>query len=124
GRPNGNGPTRGGFTIPVADDIIDSVGGRWRVANTACTGTNVSLPATLVTNLTFSGNAVLPNGFVNTGNVTVSGGLNLNGTAVTVNGSFTTSSGGTLTMQNAADSLLITGTANFAANGKTNGLVT
>src|SRR4029453_9384476 len=121
---SGNVTTSGGFTITVADDIIDAVGGRWQVTNTTCTGTNVRLPATLVTNLTFAGGAVLSNGFAVTGNVTVTGGLNLNGSTVSVSGTFTTSTSGTLTMQNPADALLVVGGANFAANGNTNGLLT
>src|ERR1035437_9476312 len=113
-----------GVTVTVGGNLVDTLGGRWQVANTTFTGGAPSLPTSLVTNATFSGSAVLPNGFALTGNLTATGNLKLNGQTVSVTGNFNTSGGGgVLTMTNALDQLTVGGNVTFDG-GYTVGLLT
>ncbi|MFQ5665123.1 MAG: Ig-like domain-containing protein [Candidatus Binatia bacterium] len=115
-----------GVTVSLGGSLVDAVGGRWQVVNTTFTGSSVSLPARLTTNVTFAGPEVLPGGFELEGDLTVAGGvarLTLNGGVVVVSGTFSTQARGVLTMADPAAVLRVHGDAIFAG-GSTVGLLT
>jgi hypothetical protein len=105
-----------GTTVTIAGDLVDTPGSSWQVTNTTFSGSPSTLPASMTTNITFTGAATLPGGVNLTGNLTVSGSgadLILNGKTVTVSGNFSTVSSGILTMTNAADVLDVAGNVTF-----------
>jgi uncharacterized glyoxalase superfamily protein PhnB/cytoskeletal protein CcmA (bactofilin family) len=111
-------------TVVVKGNLFDVIGNRWQATTTDFRGAAPSLPSLLRTNIVFSQSSTLPNGFTNTGNITLTGTLVLNGQTVTTHGDFTTSGlGDRLTMQNPNDKLIIDGNANFFGGGGT-GLLT
>jgi hypothetical protein len=114
-----------GVGAVIGGGLYDTTGGRWQVSST--TMSTGILPKSLTTNLVFSSaTANLADSVTVTGTVTVQGAtgqLNVNGKKMTVTGSFTTSTGGTLQMTNAGDSLLVKGTATFGGGNQT-GLLT
>ena len=123
---NGNVTSNTGRTVTINGDLVDAAGDRWQVYNTDFSGTNPSLPAALITNVTFKGSASLSSGFNLTGNLSVygsTGDLILNGQTVTVSGNFETTISGILTMTNALDVLTVDGNVSFSG-GDTNGTLT
>jgi hypothetical protein len=115
--------TSGAVTVTIGDDLVDAAGGRWQVTNTAFSGATPSLPATLASNVSFTGVASLPNGFSVTGDLSVpSGTLTLNGQTVTVSGGLNVITLGILTMNNAADQLTVAGGATFSSGNFSTGL--
>jgi hypothetical protein len=116
-----------GVTATLGGDLLDAAGGRWQVANTTFTATgNLVLPASMTTNATFTGAAVLLVGdTVVTGNVAVvnTASLRLNGNELEVSGGFGTSQTAVLRMQDAPDVLRVHGNVTFGG-GSTNGLLT
>jgi len=76
-------------TVTIGDDPIDAVGGRWQALNITFSGPIVSLPATLMTNATFTGGGLLENGFNLTGNLSVAAGGRMEVNSHTVSNSGT-----------------------------------
>jgi hypothetical protein len=118
--------TGAGQTVSIGGGLYDTTGGRWQVTNTVMFANNPAMPKTLATNLTFSGIVSLTDslkliGGANTLTVNA-GSLTLAGHKVVVPGAFATSGIGVLIMQNAADSLIVHGNANFSG-GSTVGLL-
>jgi hypothetical protein len=106
-------------TVTIGDDLIDAVGGRWQALNITFSGPIVSLPATLMTNATFTGGGLLENGFNLTGNLSVAAGgrMEVNSHTVSTSGDLTVTISNTvgdgLIMTNAADDVIINGDAIF-----------
>jgi len=106
-------------TVTIGDDLIDAVGGRWQALNITFSGPIVSLPATLMTNATFTGGGLLENGFNLTGNLSVAAGgrMEVNSHTVSTSGdlpvTISNTVGDGLIMTNAADEVIINGDAIF-----------
>ena len=76
------------WSIQLADDLEDNVGGAWQAVATTFLKATPLFPTVMVTNATFASNASLPSGFTLTGNLTLQGDTSLNGPA-TINGNLT-----------------------------------
>ena len=119
-----------GSTITIGGTLTDP-GGLLGVANVTFTGSapiSASTPAVTANGangIVFSGAATLagPVTFNLNGAVSVTGGLTLAGYITHVNGNFSTTGTGTLTMTNALDSLVVKQNANFGGGSEV-GLLT
>jgi len=112
------GNSTGAGPVTIGGNLADFVGGRWQVNSTTLSGSPLVLPATLSTNLTITGNTVMPINMTLTGNLTVSGGsLEVAGTTMLVSGTFQTTAGGSLKMTHGAGNLTINGAATFGGGG-------
>jgi hypothetical protein len=103
-------------------DLVDVVGDHWQVALTELSGIDQALPASLITDILWTGNTTLAGGFALTGNLTVGPGgrLTLNGRSVAVSGDLlvrlSNSAGTGLRLVNAADVLSVGGDATFTVD--------
>ncbi len=115
----------GPAVVTLAGTVVDPVGGRWQVNSTIFTGGDPVLPSSLQSNLTFIFGVQLDANLTVTGDVAVHGGaLDLNGHRLDVNGSFSTALAGGLRMQNAADTLYVSGNAEFGGASSVGQIIT
>ncbi|MCC7001171.1 MAG: Ig-like domain-containing protein [Gemmatimonadaceae bacterium] len=100
--------------VSIGGDLVENSGGLWQVAFTTFTGPDPQLPPSILGNVTFIFGAVLDAPLTVNGDLAVNGGtLSLNGRRLDVNGSLRTTLAGSLSMTSPADTLFISGNAQF-----------
>ena len=111
------GPTTAvvsGGLITIGGDLIDSVGTRWQVTETFFQGADPVIPPQFTGSAVFLNGVVLDTATTIGGNLEIRGGLfDVNGRRVDVAGQFEARTAGALRMANAADTLVVDGTATF-----------